>query len=77
MPMQNADDFGTNADGSKSDEYCHFCYQKGSFTDPDMTLRQMIKFVAGFMTKELNMPEFEAREMANTVIPKLKRWREN
>ncbi len=24
MPMQNPDDFGTNADGSKNNEYCSY-----------------------------------------------------
>ncbi|GAI16613.1 unnamed protein product, partial [marine sediment metagenome] len=26
MPMQKPDDFGTNADVSKNEEYCHYCF---------------------------------------------------
>jgi len=28
MPMQKNEDFATNTDGSKNEEYCHFCYKE-------------------------------------------------
>lgn len=35
MPMKRDEKGGgTNADGSKSTEYCSFCYQNGVFTHP-------------------------------------------
>ncbi len=40
MPMQNPDDFGTNADGSNNNEYCSYCFRNGKFTEPNMTVEQ-------------------------------------
>jgi len=74
MPMQKDEDFGTNADGSKNEEYCHFCYKDGKFAEPDITMEQKIDKVVGIATLQMNMPEAQAREMANNIIPKLKRW---
>jgi len=36
------EDFGTNTDGSKSKEYCHFCYKDGKFLDEGITMEQKI-----------------------------------
>ncbi len=48
MPMHKPEDFGTNTDGSKNDEYCHYCYQNGKFVEPDITMEQMgEKFLVG------------------------------
>ena len=74
MPMRAAEQFGTNADGSRNDEYCCHCYQGGAFTDPDRTLEQMIEKVAGFMVSEFKMAEAEARPAAEEFLSKLKRW---
>jgi hypothetical protein len=46
-----------------------------AFTEPDITMGQMIEKVPGFMTKMMNMPESQANAMAGEFIPKLKRWR--
>jgi len=73
MSMKKTEDFGTNADGPKKSEYCHFCFQNRKFTDQNITMEQMIHKVAGF-AKQMNMSEEQAREMARTFIPKLKRW---
>ena len=74
MALRKPEDFGTNADGSRSDGYCTHCFQNGRFTDPDRTLEQMIERVAGFMTAEMDLPEAEARESAAGFVSKLKRW---
>lgn len=63
---------GTNADGSKSNMYCSYCYQDGKFTRPDMTAPQMQEFAKGKM-KEMGFPGFLAG-MFTKGIPKLKRW---
>jgi len=75
MPMQKNEDFGTNTDGSKNEEYCHFCYKEGRFTDEGITMEEKIKKNIE-MAKKMGMPEEKAREMANNIIPKLKRWNE-
>jgi len=70
MPMEKQEDFGTNADGSKSKDYCHFCFLNGKFTDPNITMEQMIDKVAGFMATQVKMPEAQAKEMAKSFNSK-------
>ena len=73
MPMNNAEDHGTNADASENTEYCKFCYQNGEFTDDGITMEEKIaKNIE--IAKKMGMPEEEASKMANSVIPTLKRW---
>ncbi len=73
MPMAKPGDFGTNADGSMSKDYCTFCYQRGKFTFQG-TLDQMIERLAS-MSGTMGMTEEQARATARTVLPKLKRWK--
>ncbi len=75
MPMQKIEDFGTNADCSRNDEYCHFCYGDGKFTDQGITMEQKIQRNVEIAKAKMNMSEEEARRMANATIPNLKRWR--
>ncbi len=37
MPLDRAEDMGTEADGAPSGEYCRYCYQAGAFTAPEAT----------------------------------------
>lgn len=73
MPMQKPEDFGTNPDGSKNEEYCNYCFQNGEFTDPNMTVDQMVKLCDGILRK-MNVPEPQI-EQIKQFIPMLKRWR--
>jgi len=73
MPMVEDKDFGTNADISKNEDYCTYCYQNGSFNWPDATLEQMIDKLAE-MSDKMGMKEEDARKMAQENLPKLKRW---
>ena len=73
MPSSKDEKGGaTEADGTKSPDYCSRCYQDGAFTDPDMTVDQMIAKVKGKM-QEMHFPGFLAN-MFTKDIPKLKRW---
>ncbi|MFC1510999.1 zinc ribbon domain-containing protein [Candidatus Margulisiibacteriota bacterium] len=74
MPLRSDKDLGTNADGGKNKEYCHFCYKDGKFTDEGITMEQKIEKMVGF-AKNMNIPEANARELAKTTLPTLKRWR--
>ena len=75
MPL-SADfgNLGTNTDGSKTDEYCSFCFQNGAFTNPAQTLEEMINSSIENMTADLNMPREKAVDLANSFIPTLRRW---
>ncbi len=74
MPLQKDEDFGTNEDGSKNEEYCHFCFNDGEFTDPGITMEEKIEKIVKIAVSRTNMSEAEAREMASNIIPELKRW---
>ena len=73
MPMEKLEDFGTNADRNRNEDYCCFCFKNGNFANPDLTLEQMIDKLVGFAAK-MGMTQAQAREIAQKVIPRLKRW---
>lgn len=73
MPMERLEDFGTDIDESKNEDYCRFCFQNGAFTSPDITMQQMIDKISG-MAAIMKMSDAQAREIAEIFIPKLKRW---
>ena len=73
-PLIRTEDLGTNADGSRSTEYCSRCYQQGTFVHPEMTLHQMLDLVIDEMTDHHHMPRTSAEAIACSVIPDLKRW---
>lgn len=63
---------GAEKDGSLSKEYCSHCYQNGQFTEPDLTVEQMVEKVS-VMMKGMHMPGFVISNFTKG-IPKLKRW---
>ena len=63
---------GTEADGSRSTQYCSHCYLSGRFTEPNLTADQMVAKVQSKM-KEMHIPGFLARSFTKD-IPSLKRW---
>ncbi len=75
MPMMKQELFGTESDGSKSTDYCIRCYSDGSFTEPDITMEQMIEKVTGYMVEKMKMERPQAEGMAKMFIPRLKRWK--
>lgn len=72
MPMDSADLWGTNKDGSKNTEYCKFCYTDGHFTNPDLTFEEMKEHMIKVMGKN-NLPA-DIVEAAINRLPFLKRW---
>lgn len=75
MPMEAAEDFGTNADGNPSREYCRHCWQEGKFT-ADVDLPEFIEMQVKIAVENMGMDEEGAREVAQTTLPELRRWRE-
>jgi hypothetical protein len=74
MPMKKVGDYGTNQDGSQNYEYCTHCYQHGAFTQPDISMDEMIKGCVGIMV-QYGMNEQDAKAQIEPVIPTLKRWK--
>ncbi len=64
---------GSNGDGSQSTMYCSYCYEMGSFKQPDFSAAEMQTFVKAKM-KEMGFPSFLAR-MFTRGIPRLERWK--
>lgn len=64
---------GTNADGTKSAEYCSHCYQGGTWMLPNATVDQMQERVGG-MLKSRGFSE-SVWKGAVDGIPHLKRWK--
>ncbi len=73
MPLNNPELLGTEKDGSKSREYCAYCYQHGEFLNPAMTLNEMKTLVKGKMT-EMKIDN-AVIDMAVSTLPNLKRWK--
>lgn len=75
MPMENADLQGTNADGSRNEDYCHYCFKDGAFTKEE-TMEEMIETCVPFVSKGEPWPDEEtARKAMLEIFPQLKRWK--
>ena len=79
MPLTN-DVLGTNADGSKNEDYCMYCYKDGQFVQ-DCTMDEMIEHCAQFvgavnenMEKPITKEEYIGQ--MKMYFPHLKRWRQ-
>lgn len=78
MPL-TTDNKGTNADGSRNEDYCIYCYKDGKFAQ-DMTMEQMIDHCAQF-TDEINknsaqnLTVEQMKEQMRQFFPHLKRWK--
>ena len=78
MPLTD-EVLGTNADGSKNEDYCMYCYKDGQFLQ-DCTMEEMIEHCAQFVNAvneglEKPITKEEYIGMMKTYFPQLKRWR--
>lgn len=73
MQLDNPDLQGTEKDGSKSDEYCKYCYRNGDFINPNMTLKEMTSLVITQMEK-MNI-DSKIIDKVLSALPNLKRWK--
>ena len=71
MPMSD-EHFGSEKDGSKSEDYCSYCYQDGEFTT-DISMEEMIDYSAPKAAEATGMSEEAARKMCEDMFPHLKR----
>lgn len=69
---------GTNADGSKNEDYCIYCYKDGAFTG-NFTMEEMAEYCSMFV-EEYNkntgkhLTACEYKEELLRYYPALKRW---
>ncbi len=79
MPMNTAEEFGNNADGSQNQDYCVYCYKDGKFT-VEATMDEMIEHNLQFLSEfnkdsEKQYSVEEARAEMKAFFPQLKRWK--
>ena len=72
MPIDDAAVRGTEKDASKSSEYCKYCYDKGAFITPELTLSQMKNIVKTELEKRQTPQDIV--QLAVESLPHLKRW---
>jgi radical SAM superfamily enzyme len=75
MPLKSPTDFGTNIDGTKNREYCVYCFQRGTFSEPQITLAEMVTKCVTMM-KQQKLPDSIIAQ-AKKIIPQLKRWKQD
>ena len=73
MPLKNGECSGTEKDGDKSMKYCSYCYEKGEFKSPDMTLEEMKKTVDDALKEKGWMKPL--RWVSLMMLPRLERWK--
>ncbi|HEY8344343.1 MAG TPA: zinc ribbon domain-containing protein [Bacillota bacterium] len=75
MPLTEESQFGTNADGTKNEDYCVYCYKDGVFISEQATMKEMIEFCIPHTLQAGVYPdENTARAAMKEFFPKLKRW---
>lgn len=69
---------GTNADGSKNEEYCKYCYLNGTF-NCKISMEEMADYCSQFLDQfnecsGKNYTREEYKQFLLSFYPKLKRW---
>ena len=68
MPLTD-EILGTNADGSKNEDYCIYCYKDGKFLQ-ECTMDEMIAFCAQFVDEvNKNLPQPITKEEYIAQLP--------
>ncbi len=80
MPLTEGS-LGTNANGSRNEDYCIYCYKDGHFLQ-ECTMEEMIEHCSHFVNevnKRLPSPltKEEYAGQLKISFPSLKRWRES
>lgn len=78
MPLTDASQFGTNADRTPNETYCHFCFWDGTFTQK-CTMDEMIENCLNYLDEfnrdsPVQYTREQAREQMRQFFPHLKRW---
>ncbi len=79
MTLYSDDVKGSEQDGSKSEEYCTYCYGNGTFLRP-MTLEEAIEHNIEHLNEwnedsGVSITPDEARAQLREFLPTLKRWK--
>jgi len=76
MPLTEEAMYGKNADGTKNEDYCCYCYPSGAFASPNETMEEMIESCIPYLVEDGTCPDADsARELLQGHLPTLKRWK--
>jgi len=76
MPLgKDPEKGGTNADGSRSTEYCSYCYKAGAFVGGEVSVKEFQK-ICREMMRAHGIPKPLAWLMS-LGIPGLRRWKKS
>lgn len=70
---------GTEADGSRSFDYCSVCYINGQFLHPNITQEELLNKVA-LRLRNMRIPENAIQFLTSKInkeMPTYKRWKNN
>ena len=78
MPLTD-EILGTNADGTKCEDYCIYCYKDGAFAG-DFTMEEMAEHCSQFVEEfnkntGKNLTASEYKQELLKFFPTLKRWK--
>ena len=73
MPITKPELFWTNADWSKNEDYCIYCYKDGKFID-DVSMEEYIDMCSQYGA-QAGMTNEEMKEYCTKLFPTLKRWK--
>jgi len=73
--MKKPAEFGTTVNRVINTNYCRYCYWKGEFTHPDITMEEQIEKAAKLMAMKKRISKERALQIAARTIPKLSRWK--
>lgn len=76
MPMETDELYGTNADASKNEEYCMYCYVNGEVQFKG-TMEEMIELcVPHMVAADPGITAETARKMMSEILPTLNYWKQ-
>lgn len=75
MPLGKPEDFGTDQIGYRVNAFCRHCYADGAFTEPAISMQEMLDKCVSVMAEHGIMPAAQARALMADVLPRLERWR--
>jgi len=73
LPIED-DKFGSNPDGTFSEDYCIGCYEDGEFNEPTIQMEDLLERSARYMSDDIGISEEDAKRKLEKLFPTLKRW---
>ena len=76
MPLHGPQEHGTESDGTRSGDYCSYCYDDGGFLQDYASSDELIAACAPMMAESCHISVEQAEDCMSALLPDLKRWRQ-